>query len=70
MVEMAKESSSGRAGVRVQGVLPAEVYQRFKQVLKIERRKASESLKPEPSESSILAMLVARGIISFFAEER
>ena len=69
MVEMAKESS-GRGGVRVQGVLPAEVYQRFKQVLKIERRKAEESLKPKPSESSILAMLVARGIISFFAEER
>ena len=68
MVKM--PNPDGPAGVRIQGVLPAEVYEKYKQVLKRERKKARENLRPESSESSIIAMLIARGIISYWADER
>lgn len=59
----------GSPSIRVQGVLPYEVYKKYKEVINRERKKAGDSFKPTPSESSILAMLVARGIISYWAHE-
>ena len=66
IAEKPDPNSEGR--IRVGGHLPREVYAKYKQVLELERKKAKDALKPEPSESSIVAMLVARGIISYFAD--
>jgi len=69
---MSEESSSsgGGAGIKIQGILSPEIYAKFKELIEYERKKAKENLRPEPSESSILAMLVARGIISYWADEQ
>jgi len=64
-----KFSRLSTAGTRVQGVLPPETHDKYKQVLDNERQKAAENLRPEPSESSVLAMLIARGIISYWADQ-
>jgi len=68
---MSEESSSsgGGAGIKIQGILSPEIYAKYKEVIEHERKKAKENLQPEPSESSILAMLVARGIISYWADQ-